>query len=191
MADHPVCSSSVTSDDDDDLTVDVTSIEDVTVAAGEEDDEDATGGCLTPCPVKEFMAEDCQEEQAPCPLQDEPDQDNNTGIGPHQSDSDQQRCPLDDVPCPADGVFDLEDDSHEDEDAPCSADHEYVPCPASSDVGVECQGGESCPAEDEKTIAEDEEDECGGWVKVEESTLPKEHARTETVQQQEAAKEEK
>ena len=80
--DHPVCSSSVTSDDDDDLTVDVTSIEDVTVAAGEEDDdEDANGGeCSTPCPAAtEFLPEDCQEEQAPCPRQEEPGQDNNIG----------------------------------------------------------------------------------------------------------------
>ena len=81
IVDHPVCSSSVTSDDDDDLTVDVTSIEDVTVAAGEEDDEDANGGeCSTPCPAStEFLPEDCQEEQAPCPRQEEPGQDNNIG----------------------------------------------------------------------------------------------------------------
>ena len=60
------------------------------------------------------------------------------GTGRNEGDSDQQRCPLDDVPCPAGGVFDLEDGcpTLEDEDAPCSADHEDVPCPASStDVG--------------------------------------------------------
>ena len=67
---------------------------------------------------------------------------------------------------------------------------------------MECQRGESptttesCPAADDKTtIAEDEEEDCGGWVKVDESTLPKEHATgTERVQepkQEEAAKEEK
>ena len=65
---------------------------------------------------------------------------------------------------------------------------------------MECQRGESptttesCPAADDKTtIAEDEEEDCGGWVKVDESTLPKEHAGTERVQepkQEEAAKEE-
>jgi len=199
IGDHPVCSSSGANsdddEDDDDLTVDVTSIEDVTVAASEGE------GCSTPCPAAasaEFMTEDCQ---------DEPDQVDTTGFGQHEGDSDEQRCPLDEVPCPAaaDGVSDSEvvrPTQEDDDDAPCSADHEVVPCPASStDIGVECQIAESpttavsCPAEDDKTIAEDEEEDCGGWVKMEESTLPKEHAAgTERVQepkQEEAAKEEK
>ena len=74
IADHPVCSSSGTnSDDDDDLTVDVTSIEDVTVTAGE-DDEDVIepAECSTPCPAVGMMTEEEDEcpDGAPCSLQD-------------------------------------------------------------------------------------------------------------------------
>ena len=59
----------------------MTSIEDVTVAASEGEETTGDGeGCSTPCPVAavaEFMPpEDCQ---APCPLQDEPDQDDAIG----------------------------------------------------------------------------------------------------------------
>ena len=77
IADHPVCSSGTNSDDEDDLTVDVTSIEDVTVTAGEDDDEDdvdvnEAGECSTPCPAVEMMMteEECRDEEAPCSLLD-------------------------------------------------------------------------------------------------------------------------